>query len=80
MTTTSMPGQAWTAVMIDTALVHINTALASLRRRPISPIDPSIEQAVDEARQLALYLEQHPGVCTADGLATCRELLAVRAA
>jgi hypothetical protein len=78
--TTTLSSQTWTAVMIDTALVHINTALATLRCRPHSPIDTSIERAVDEARQLELYLEQHPQAGTADALACCRKLLEVRAA
>jgi hypothetical protein len=75
MTATAMSSQIWTAAEIDLALVHIRTALASLRRSP-GTTDPSIDRAVNEARQLEPYLEHNPRDCTPEGLACCRELLA----
>lgn len=75
MTVAMVPDQTWTAASIDTALVHINTALARLRRRPDITID---DLTVQEARQLKLHLEQHPSACTADALVCCSKLLETR--
>lgn len=75
MATTVMSGKTWTAATIDTALVRINTALARLRCRPGSSIDPSIAFAAEEARELQLHLELNPHDGTADALACCRRLL-----
>ena len=66
--------QPWTAASIDTALVHITTALARLRRAPGSTVD---DRVINEARLLTLHLEQHPSACTADALVCCRKLLEV---
>lgn len=77
MTTTATSRLIWTAAEIDLALVHIRTALASLKRRP-EATDPAIDRAVDEARQLAPYLEHNPRACTDAALNSCRELLAAR--
>ena len=49
--------QPWTAASIDTALVHINTALACLRRHPGKTVD---NRVIEEARLLKLHLEQNP--------------------
>lgn len=68
----------WTGASIDTALVHINTALACLRRNPDAPIDDRTSRAVEEARLLKLHLERNPSACTADGLACCSKLLEAR--
>lgn len=77
MTATILSSHIWTTYEIDLALVHIRTALASLHRDP-DTTDPSIDRAVNEARQLEPYLEHNPLACTAEALASCRELLAVR--
>ena len=77
MTATTMSSHIWTTAEIDLALVHIRTALASLRRRP-EATDPAIDRAMHEARQLEPYLEHNPHACTAEALACCRELIAVQ--
>lgn len=79
MTVAMMPEQTWTAERMVTALVHINTALASLKRNPDGPVDNQTARAVEEARQLKLHLEQNPSACTAAGLACCSKLLETRA-
>ena len=66
--------QPWTAASIDTALVHINTALACLRRHPGKTVD---NRVIEEARLLKLHLEQNPSACTTDALVCCRKLLEV---
>lgn len=78
MSATMASEQTWTAASIDTALVHINTALACLRRSPDGPVDNKTERAIEEARQLKLHLEQNPSACTAAGLACCSKLLEAR--
>lgn len=78
MTVAMTPEQTWTAASIDAALVRINTVLARLRRRPGGPSDELTTQAIEDARQLKLHLEQNPSVCTADGLACCSRLLEVQ--
>ncbi|MEO5498966.1 MAG: hypothetical protein ABIR46_00535 [Candidatus Saccharimonadales bacterium] len=74
MSTTMASEQTWTAASIDTALVHINTALACLRRSPDGLVD---NQTIKEARELKLHLEQNPSACTPDGLVCCCRLLGV---
>ena len=77
MTATITDASHWTTATIDLALVHIRTAVTTLRRRP-DATDTSIDHAVAEARQLETYLEHFPSACTAEALACCRELLAAR--
>ncbi len=66
------PARSWTAASIDTALVHINTALACLKRHPGRTVE---DRVIEEARLLKLHLEQNPSACTADALVCCRKLL-----
>lgn len=83
MTVAMMPEQTWTAERMVTALVHINTALASLKRNPDGPVDNQTVRAIDEARQLEPLLGQNPPAymsaeCRAAALACCSRLLETR--
>ncbi len=75
MSVAMMPGQIWPAGRMATALVHINTALAGLRRNPDGSVN---DLTIEEARELKLQLEQYPSACTADALACCSKLLEAR--
>ncbi len=74
MSSTAALEQSWTPASIDTALVHINTALARRRCIPGSTVD---DQTVREARELKLHLEQNPSAATPDGLVCCCKLLEI---
>ena len=72
MSMTMTSAQPWTAASIDTALVHINTALSRKRRHPDSMVD---DRVVEEARLLKLHLEQNPADCTPEGRSLCERFL-----
>ena len=72
MSMTMTSAQPWTAASIDTALVHINTALSRTRRHPGSTVD---DRVIEEASLLKLHLEQNPRDCTPEGRSLCEQLL-----
>ena len=60
MSVAAVTEQHWTGASIDTALVHINTALACLRRIRDNLAECQSERALEEARKAKQAFEDAP--------------------